>query len=178
MLQRGSLLVFVMARLEERTQNLIREFLPQMPCLAWPSSSLYAFLKARSWPIDAALNRLKTVHEAIQRPYHSNKLSHIYFLVSKISTAVFSTVRTHSTECNDVTQCLAIRSKAASLPSAGLLDVVLAYCKEELRIWVVMVVQNRYQLREECSTLCPAKPLHRTCSGCKWPCHDGFKDSL
>ena len=30
----GSLLVFVMARLEERTQNLIREFLPQMPCLA------------------------------------------------------------------------------------------------------------------------------------------------
>ena len=98
--------------------------------------------------------------------------------VSKISTAVFSTVRTHSTECNDATRCLAIRSKAGSVPSAGLLDVVLAYCKEELRTWIVMLVQSHYQLPEECSSLWPAKPLHRTCSGCTWPCRDGFKDSL
>mgnify|MGYP002803403423 CR=1 FL=1 len=70
----------LLQRLEERTQNLIRE----------------------SWPIDAALNRLKTVHEAIQR------------------------------------------SKAASLPSAGLLDVVLAYCKEDLQ-WLQVALPRWLQ---------------------------------
>eukprot|EP00435_Cladocopium_sp_Y103_P005955 s5376_g1.t3 len=70
----------LLQRMERRTQDLIRE----------------------SWPIDAALNRIKTVQDAIQR------------------------------------------LKETPLPPAGLLDLVLAYCKEDLQ-WLQMALPQWLQ---------------------------------
>ena len=55
--------------MERRTQDLIREFWPKLlqAAASIVPYILCATVPSRSWPIDAALNRIKTVQESIQR---------------------------------------------------------------------------------------------------------------
>lgn len=102
-----------------------------------------------------------------------------------------------------VTSIISWRLGSKSVPSTGLVDIVLAYCNEEglgckdSRSGVVS--HCKFPVCWMCWILCMILIMHcsiaktgvhwrkrqsnllslmtRTCNGCRWPCRDGWKDS-